>query len=213
MNTDDLISMLAKGVEPVDRKAIAKRFSLAVVIGIMGALVFVWLRLGVRADLATVATTPLFWAKMAFPLSLAIGALMMVMRLARPGMSSGYGKLWVGLGVATTWAGALYSLSLAEPGTRMELVLGQTWKVCTFCIAALSIPGFIAIFRVLRGLAPTRPRLAGACGGLLSGALATIAYCLHCPEMGVPFWGVWYLLGMLTPTLVGALLGPRLLRW
>ncbi|MDH1161872.1 DUF1109 domain-containing protein, partial [Pseudomonas otitidis] len=35
----------------------------------------------------------------------------------------------------------------------------------------------------------------------------------HCPEMGVPFWGVWYLLGMLLPTVLGAVLGPRLLRW
>jgi len=38
-------------------------------------------------------------------------------------------------------------------------------------------------------------------------------YSLHCPEMEAPFIGFWYLLGMLIPTAVGALLGPRLLRW
>ncbi|MEG0969467.1 MAG: NrsF family protein, partial [Pseudomonas sp.] len=27
------------------------------------------------------------------------------------------------------------------------------------------------------------------------------------------FWGVWYVLGMAIPTLIGALLGPRWLRW
>ena len=42
---------------------------------------------------------------------------------------------------------------------------------------------------------------------------ATLAYSLHCPEMSVAFWAVWYVLGMLIPTAVGALLGPRLLRW
>jgi hypothetical protein len=29
----------------------------------------------------------------------------------------------------------------------------------------------------------------------------------------VPFWGVWYVLGMLVPTVLGGLLGPRVLRW
>jgi Uncharacterized protein conserved in bacteria len=75
------------------------------------------------------------------------------------------------------------------------------------------VPTFIGVFWALRGLAPTRLRIAGAAGGLLAGATATLAYCLHCPEMGIPFWGVWYLLGMLLPTGLGAVLGPRLLRW
>jgi hypothetical protein len=36
---------------------------------------------------------------------------------------------------------------------------------------------------------------------------------VHCPEMAAPFLGFWYILGMLIPTAVGALLGNRLLRW
>lgn len=43
--------------------------------------------------------------------------------------------------------------------------------------------------------------------------MATIAYLLGCPEMQIPFWGVWYLLGMLVPTVLGALLGRSRLRW
>jgi hypothetical protein len=38
-------------------------------------------------------------------------------------------------------------------------------------------------------------------------------YTLHCPEMTAPFLGIWYVLGMLIPTAVGAELGPSLLRW
>lgn len=213
MKTDDLISMLSTGVEPVDPRAVARRFSLAILIGIVGALLLIVLRFGVRPDLASVAMTPLFWGKVAFPLSLMTGALLMVLRLARPGMSAGGGKLWVGLGVAAVWIGALYGLAVAAPDTRLAMVLGRTWKVCAFNITLLSVPGFIAVFWALRGLAPTQLRLAGACGGLLASGLATLAYCLHCPEMEVPFWGTWYLLGMLLPTLLGAILGPRLLRW
>jgi hypothetical protein len=213
MNTDDLISMLSTGVEPVDPRAIAKRFSLAILIGGVGALLVILLRFGVRPDLAEVATTPIFWAKIAFPLSLMVGALLMVTRLSRPGMTAGGGKLWVTLGVAAIWVGALYGLAVAPADERVAMVLGKTWKVCAFNISLLSIPGFIAVFWALRGLAPTQPRLAGACGGLLASSLATLAYCLHCPEMAVPFWGIWYLLGMLVPTLVGAAMGPRWLRW
>jgi hypothetical protein len=31
--------------------------------------------------------------------------------------------------------------------------------------------------------------------------------------MAPPFWGIWYVLGVLGPTLLGALSGPVLLRW
>jgi hypothetical protein len=43
--------------------------------------------------------------------------------------------------------------------------------------------------------------------------LGAVVYSLHCPEMGAPFIGTWYLLGMLIPTLIGAALGRTLLRW
>lgn len=213
MKTDDFISMLASGVTPVDRHALAKRFVVAVLVGLVTATLLVMIVLGVRPDLATVAATPIFWAKIAFPLSMMIGALSVVMRLARPGMTQGSGKLLIVAAIAAVWAGALYVLVAVAPDTRVAVILGKTWRVCALNITLLSIPGFIAVFWALRGLAPTRLKLAGACGGLLAGAMATLAYCLHCPEMEVPFWGVWYLLGMLVPTAIGALLGPRWLRW
>jgi hypothetical protein len=213
MKTDDFISMLASGVTPVDRHALAKRFVVAVLVGLVTATLLVMIVLGVRPDLATVAATPIFWAKIAFPLSLMIGALSVVMRLARPGMTPGSGKLLIVAAIAAVWAGALYVLVAVAPDMRVAVILGKTWRVCALNITLLSIPGFIAVFWALRGLAPTRLKLAGACGGLLAGAMATLAYCLHCPEMEVPFWGAWYLLGMLVPTAIGALLGPRWLRW
>jgi hypothetical protein len=80
-------------------------------------------------------------------------------------------------------------------------------------IALLSMPLFIAALRVMRGLAPTRLRLAGAAAGFAAGATAALVYCLHCPEMSPVFVGFWYLLGMLIPTALGALIGPRVLAW
>jgi hypothetical protein len=213
MKTDDFISMLATGVTPVDRHVFVKRFGVAVLLGAIGATLLVATLLGVRRDLADVAGTPIFWAKIALPLCLMIGALGAASRLARPGAPAAGRSVLIGLPVAVVWIATLYLLANAPADERLAMVLGKTWRVCPFNIAVLSVPGFISVFWALKGLAPTRLALTGAAGGLLAGSTATLAYCLHCPEMGVPFWGVWYLLGMLVPTVIGALLGPRLLRW
>ncbi|MCE1113894.1 MULTISPECIES: DUF1109 domain-containing protein [Pseudomonas] len=213
MNTDDLIALLASHEGPVDRHALAKRLGLALLAGLIGALLMTVALYGVRSDLVEVARTPLFWAKVALPASLALLGLWLTQRLARPGVKGG--ALWglLGLPLVLVWLGAAISLLGAPVEARADLVLGRTWRTCALNIALLSLPCLIAVFWALRGLAPTRLRQAGAAGGLLAGSTATLAYCLHCPEMGVPFWGLWYVLGMLLPTLFGAAIGPRLLRW
>ncbi|AIP48658.1 hypothetical protein DR56_2829 [Burkholderia pseudomallei MSHR5858] len=168
---------------------------------------------GVRPDLSAVMRTPIFWAKLAFPICVAAGAIMATVRLARPGATVGAGRLVVGVGIAAVWIAGLYAVATAAFGDRLAVVLGQTWRVCPFNIVLLSAPGFVAMFVAIRGLAPTRLRTAGAAAGLAASAIATIAYCFHCPEMSPAFWGVWYLLGMALPAALGALVAPIWLRW
>ncbi|WP_449433268.1 DUF1109 domain-containing protein [Pseudomonas putida] len=213
MRTDELISLLAAGEGPVNRYAGVQRMGVALLAGAMGALVLLVAIYGVRSDLAEVAGTALFWAKVALPASLAVLGLWLTQRLARPGVAGG--GLWVllGLPLLLVWVGAAVSLFAAPVETRADMILGRTWRTCPLNIALLSLPTLITLCWALRGLAPTLLRQAGAAAGLLAGATGTLVYCLHCPEMEVPFWGVWYLLGMLVPTLLGAALGPRLLRW
>jgi hypothetical protein len=213
MKTENLVALLATGIAPVERHVPAKRFGAALLAAACGALLLMLWRFGVRPDLAAVAQTPLFWEKLAFPLVLAVLALGTAARLATPGRRVGGVGAGLAVPVAVVWLAAALLLWHAEPAERLPLVLGVTWRVCPFNIAMLSVPGFIAVLWAIKGLAPTRLRLAGAAGGLLAGATATVVYCLHCPEMGVAFWAVWYLLGMLIPAAVGALIGPRVLRW
>ena len=111
------------------------------------------------------------------------------------------------------WAMALWALSQVSAAERMPLILGSTWRTCPFNIAALSVPAFVAGFWALKGAAPTRLVWTGAGAGLLAGALGALVYALHCPEMATPFLAVWYVAGMAIPTALGAVLGPRLLRW
>ena len=115
--------------------------------------------------------------------------------------------------VLAMWVLAAFVLIRAQPAQRAWLFFGDTWTSCPFMVALLSAPVFAAVLWAARGLAPTRPRLAGAAAGLLAGAIGALVYSLHCPELEAPFLGFWYLLGMLIPTGAGALLGPRLLRW
>lgn len=213
MKTDDLINLLTSGEGPVDRHALSRRLSIGVLGGMVLALLLTLSLYGARADLAEVARTPLFWGKVALPGSLALLALWLTQRLARPGVKGGAAWGLLSVPLMLVWLGAGLSLAGAAPEMRAELIFGRTWRTCPLNIALLSVPAFITVFWAIRGLAPVRLRQAGAAGGLLAGSTATLAYCLHCPEMGVPFWGIWYLLGMLLPTLAGAALGPRLLRW
>jgi hypothetical protein len=214
MKTEDLVDLLASGAAPVDPHLAAKRYARALVLGWLGAAALMLMLFGLRPDLAVVARGAMFWYKLAFPASLGAAALWATSRLARPGVPVGRASLALAAPIAVVWIAALLRYAGAsDAAARASMLWGLTWRVCPLNIALLSVPVFVGVFWALKGLAPTRLRAAGAAGGLLAGATATTAYCLHCPEMGVPFWAIWYLLGMLIPTAVGAALGPRLLRW
>jgi hypothetical protein len=213
MKTNDLIDMLATGAVAVAPYATRRRYAAALAWGMSGAVVLMLLVLGVRPDLAYAATLPLFWFKVAFVLSLTAPGLLISGRLARPGLPLGRLPALAAAPVLIVWIVAAVTLRNAAPDQRAPLLLGETWNSCPFLIAMLSVPVFVAVMWAIKGLAPTRLRLAGAAAGLLSGSLAALVYCLHCPEIEAPFVGIWYLLGMSIPTLAGGLLGPRLLRW
>jgi hypothetical protein len=213
MNTDTLVSLLATDIAPVRGDTVKRYLTGALLSAYVCAAVLALAAYGLRPDMATMLVTPLFWLKLALPLSLAAGAYRMLKRLARPGRA--IGRTWSGIAmpVLAVWLAAAIVLWEAPPDLRTSLLMGKTWRTCPFNIALLSAPCLFAVLFAVHRLAPTRLSLAGAVAGLLSGALGTLAYCLHCPEMGVPFWATWYLLGMAIPTATGALLGRHVLCW
>ena len=213
MKTDDLIKLLATGVEAVEPHAAERRYVKAIGLGLTVAAVLMVVLLRVRADLALAILLPMFWVKLGFAASLLATAAFAALRMSRPGAQVGSVPLVIGLPVLLMWMMAAYVLLTADAGQRAALLLGESWSSCPFLIALLSVPVFIAVIRAMQGLAPTQTRRAGFVAGLLSGATAALVYCLHCPESSAPFIGLWYTLGMLIPAIAGALLGPRLLRW
>ncbi len=213
MKTDELVTLLATGAGAVELDATARRYATALGWGAFGATLLMAILLGVRPDIDAAARLPMFWIKLGFPASVAVGSLFASSRLSRPGARLGWVPGALVAPVLAMWLLAAYVLLGAPLPERADLVMGRTWEYCLFGVPMLSVPVLVATLWAMKGLAPTRLSLAGAAAGLLAGAIGALVYALHCPEMEAPFLGVWYVAGMLIPAAAGALLGPILLRW
>ncbi len=184
MQTETLAAMLASSLDPAVPSRTRRRYIMGITTGALVAIMLMKSALHLNPSLSHEAVLRAFWVREAFCAAL--------------------GVLWT-LAVAVLWS--------AAPQNRMHLLLGGTARVCPFLIAFTSAPLFAAFIWILKDLAPTRLRWAGATAGLAAGSIGALVYSLHCPELAPPFIGTWYLLGMLIPTGIGALLAPRLLRW
>lgn len=213
MKTDQLIELLSSNVGTAEQGAVERRVALAMGAGAVGALALMLVFFGLNRALSSYVLLPAFWIKIAFAASLLTGGLVLLIRLARPGTTVGASKWLPAAPVLLLWLLACVTLALAEPSDRVHLILGNSARSCPLNIALLSSPAFIASLWALKHLAPTRLRLAGGVVGLTAGALGALVYGLHCPELASPFLAVWYVLGILIPTLLGAAIGPRVLRW
>lgn len=213
MKTDDLVAMLARNAEPVAHASGRGRLAAAVAVCALASLALLLPTLGLRPDLDVAVREGMFWVKLGFAAALAAGAGVAVWRLGIPGRSLAAAPAAIAAPVIAMLLLAGVALAGAQAGTRLDLVLGATWKSCPFNIALLSVPGVALLLWMTRGCAPTRPALAGAACGLTAGSVAALVYALHCPEAAAPFVAVWYLLGMLIPAGFAAAIGRRVLRW
>jgi hypothetical protein len=213
MRTDQLVTLLAADAPPVRRRAVSRRLLVALAIALPISAAWMLLAYGVRRDLIEAMFWPMFWVRLLFGAGIALAAFVVVQRLARPGVP--VRGAWLGLAapVLLIWLLAGAALLSAPQEERAALVWGQTWRSCAIDIAVVSLPMFAALLWALKGLAPTRPALAGAAAGALAGGAGAMVYALHCPELAAPYIAVWYLAGIALPVVAGALIGPRLLRW
>lgn len=213
MNTDQLIATLTTDVAPVSRHAVARRVAVGIALGAVGTLILIGLWLGFNPQLDAVMRGYSFWLKWSYTFSLGLCAVIATTRLARPD-SGRLGWLWVmALPVGSLAVVGVLEMSRVPSGQWMPMWLGETWSECPYVVLLLSLPIFAGLLWSFRRMAPTRLRAAGATAGLTAGAWAATLYCLHCPEVSAIFVLTWYTLGIGLAALVGALLGPRLMRW
>lgn len=213
MRTDDLIDALAASSGPAPGGAPARRLGLTTLAGGFVALILVLVWLHTRADLAQAMTTRFFWMKAAYTAVLGVAGFWACERLARPG-ASGRKAFWLAAGVLVLYfAVALFRLMEAAPDQRMPMIMGNSIMHCLRNIVMLGVPMLAAALVAMRGLAPTRPTLAGFAAGLFSGAVCATIYGLHCGESTMIFVSAWYTLGVLLVGLLGAIIGRWALRW
>jgi hypothetical protein len=210
MKTEDLIGVLAASAGPAPRAPVARRLAPAALLGLAVAVSLAVAGFGLLPAGAFDAGA---FTKLAYAGALASAAGWLASRHARPAMPTAAPWLLVALVAAAMVALGAASLWQAPAGERVATLFGQYWLVCPWAVFALSLPALAASLWALRGLAPTRPRLAGLSAGLLAGALGALGYALTCPESAAAFVAAWYSLGVLLTGLAGALLGPRVLRW
>lgn len=213
MDTDDLIRSLACDVPPVPRRATGWRVLSGVTAGAAVTLLLVALVLGIRPDLHQAMRGFNFWMKWIYTASLGVGALVAVLRLSRPVPSRGRVAWWLAVPVLLLAGIGIGELASTPTRDWLAMWLGRSWMICPWLVLALAMPIFVGLLWSFRRLAPTQLRAAGAAAGLAAGAWAAMIYCLHCPEMSAIFVLTWYSLGILLAAGLGALLGPRLLRW
>jgi hypothetical protein len=213
MNTDQLIDRLAGDVPPVRRHAIGYRLGIGVLVGGVVSFAIILATIGTRPDLGLAMRGFSFWMKWAYTLSLSGIAIYATARLARPDPGSLRGLWLIAIPVALLAAIGVAELVRTPSGDWLAMWLGHSWSKCPWLVLALAVPIFVGLLWSVRRLAPTRLRAAGAAAGLAAGAVSATVYCLHCPEVSAIFVLTWYSLGILLAASLGALLGPRLLRW
>ena len=212
MRTDDLLDALSADLAPVPRNIVARRLGLGVSLGAAATLLVLVFTLRVRPDLGQAVMGAAFSIKFTYTLVLALLGLWLVDRQSRAAADVRAPAWLLSAPVVVLGAIAAWQVSLPQTDWR-ALVMGDSAKVCSLLILALSLPIFASTLWAMRALAPTRLTLAGACAGLLAGAASAAIYCLHCPEVGAPFVLVWYSLGIASATALGALIGRWALRW
>ncbi|ACS56840.1 MULTISPECIES: NrsF family protein [Rhizobium] len=211
--TEDVIDSLVRDLKPVPRHALERRFALAILPALAVSLLLMLIVLGLRTDMAQALMLPVFWIKSAYNALLAIAAFAAVYRLSRPDGSEGR---FFGIAAAIILALAVMAavqLALSPAASYPVLVLGSSALHCPLLIFAFAMPILIANTWVLRGGAPSNLGIAGFIAGIAAGASGAWVYSWFCTENGLPFVTLWYSLGILLTGAIGALLGPRLLRW
>jgi hypothetical protein len=212
MKTNDLIELLAQHAPAQPPGQAGRRLWAALALGgsISLGVVVLWLRC---QPLLVAGSQPWFWMKAAFTGLLTAVGVALVRRLATPGAAARITP-WLGVAVIVAMGSLGIGQLLSTPSAlRMTVWLGQSWKVCALLILLLALPIYVALVFAVRTLAPTRLRLSGAAAGFSAGAFAATLYGLHCPEQGAAFVMTWYSLGIAASAAVGALTGPRLMRW
>ena len=213
MKTDQLIDLLSTNVEPVKSGYIKKTLVFALLIGGVAAFCVMLTTVGLRSQTSDRLHPGYLVLKLLFTISLVgLGATLLA-RLMRPGQSDRKQFTLIVVPFLMIAGAGMIALAFGEPMAWGRMLFGMHWVTCLLCIPLFAVVPFAALVWALRRGAPTNLTQTGAIAGLVAGALGATAYAFHCPDDSVPYIAIWYGTLVALCGMIGAILGPRLLRW
>lgn len=210
MKTDDLILTLSADTLP--RPTVAQRLARALPAALAVVMVAWALFWGPRADIGA-ALGSVTLLKTVLPLVLLLLAGGLALALAHPGMPQR--QRGAALGLFAAALGAVLGMALLRDGLAGAgaALATPALAACLLSIPVLALPLLAAILWALSAGATLHPARSGAAGGLAAGGLAAAVYSLYCNQDAVLFTLPAYGAAILAITLLGALAGPRVLKW
>lgn len=213
MDTDDLIRTLAADNDTQER-SVGHLLLAGLVLAVPVSTLLFLTNLGVRPDVMTAMRNPLFDLKFMVTIALAAGAIAISLHLSRPEASLGRWAWLLAIPVGLLGIGMMGEMMMMPNRAPMATrLVGSNSKVCLTAIPLLSLPLLAAALIALRRGAPSRPAVAGAFAGLLSGGLAATLYAAHCTDDSPMFVATWYSIAIAFVAAIGALAGSRVLRF
>ena len=213
MTTNELIDRLSAHLEPVDHRQVTRTLGSALALAVLAAIGAMWLTFGVRPDIKEPGALIFLIVKLVFAGSVVAITFVGLLKLARPGKP----RRAIGLAAAFPFAviAVLAAVTLLSTPSAPwdELIIGHVWSKSPILIPIMAIVPYALIVWATRKAAPTQPVRTGALAGLVAGGIGAGAYALSCTEDSLPFVACWYGGMIVLCAILGALFGPRLLRW
>jgi hypothetical protein len=211
MKTDQLINLLSTNLEPVKRGETTKTLTWTILAGGLAAVCLMLATVGLRPGGGWLLSGYLL-LKLLFMLILIGAGAALLAKLVSPGQDGRKLYTVILLAFLAIGSAGVCALAFGPPAARDQM-MGSQWAICALCIPMFAVIPFSALIWALRKGAPTNLRRTGAVAGLVAGALGAVAYAFHCPDDSIPFIALWYGGMVALCALLGAMLGPRLLRW
>lgn len=213
MKTSELIDNLSADLSPVDYRQVSRVLGGALAASVLAAIAVIWFASGVRPDIKAPSALAFLTVKLLFAGSVVAITFAGLLKLARPGKGRRTSGRLVALPFAAIALLAVISLFSTPSGQWDELIIGHGWRGLILIPIMAIGPYAVLVWTIRKAAAPTQLWRTGALAGLVAGAVSAGAYALSCTEDSFPYVACWYSSMILLCAILGALVGPRLLRW
>lgn len=213
MTTDQLISLLAADLKPVDPRRILRAVIVALAIGTAAAFGVMLLIFGIGLEMPGARDPDFLVIKLLFAFAVVVTGAVFLPRLARPGVETHGSPALLFAPFAVIAAVAAVALGSAHFSTWTGMIVGEDSLTCLLSIPLLAVLPFTALIWALSIGAPTDRTCAGEIAGLVAGGLGALACAFPCADGSLPSIALWYAFPIGICATVGAKLGPSLLRW